>query len=108
MTSVQRYDVASTLHKRHVPSWKCSNSELNNSLSKNRDCQMGCFGSRASPGEPRIVDKEDYYRSHPGLRNPTGDCIESLVSTDVRGKLIAIHSLFYAHLVAVAIGRSHL
>lgn len=48
---------------------------------------MGCVGSRTvAPRtlESRSIDRDEYYRNHPGLHNPPGDVIESIVSTNVR------------------------
>ena len=36
--------------------------------------------------ESRSIDRDEYYRNHPGLHNPPGDVIESIVSTNVRGR----------------------
>ena len=36
--------------------------------------------------ESGSVDRDEYLRRHPGLRNPSGDVIESEVSGDVRGR----------------------
>ena len=50
---------------------------------------MGCAGSRAvAPRslESSPVDRDEYFRSHPGLHNSSNEIIESLASTDVRGR----------------------